>query len=181
MKATGVIRILASREAYPEYPPPVLTVEKEDGKGDMEVVPSRNGEGYFYVIPFTEDNIKVAKNFWLRRGCKVEVDAKLPEHPFTEEAYDEWAEQDGKEASETAKKLVKAEEALLKAQSEFDAVKEEYQKQEAAYVLLKEDARASKKAIPEEPVGYTEALERVTKASKKLSAAEKVVQKLKGL
>ena len=181
MKATGVIRILASTEAYPEYPPPVLTVEKEDGKGDTEVVPSRNKDGYSYVIPFTEDNIKVAKNFWLRRGCKVEVEAKLPEHPFTQEAYDEWAAQDGKEAADTAKKLAKAEEALLKAQTDFDAVKEEYQKQEAAYVLLKEDARTSKKAIPEEPEAYTKALEKVSKASAKLSAAEKAVQKLKGL
>lgn len=180
MKATGVIHIIAELQAFPVYAPGTVMCERMDGKGKEERVFTRTNDGYVLTIPLTEDNIVIAKAFWLRRFCKVLVDHQPIEIPFKEEEYEEWLKADKKILADKAKELKKAEAELDKYTATIKPLLAEVEKHSAIQQASEFDANIHSKPRPAPSKAFTEAIDSLNAAKAKGDELQAKIEQIKG-
>jgi hypothetical protein len=148
MKATGVIRI----DVVPGYPMPgSIQAEREDGKFHLDFTAFAYKGGFRFEIPYTADNIQIAKSFWKVRCFKVSVELFDRPNPFTAEEFDLWEAED-KKAQLAEQKKVKAleleREKILKALPGLDST---FQAEFSRHMAMRALADDKRQPAPEMP------------------------------
>lgn len=157
MIARGVIHITIQKEAHPLCPPGVVVCEKEDGKGTKEVVPLLVKGCYLFSMPLTEDNIEIAKRFFCRRYCKVEVIENPLVIPFDTEVYEKWLKEDNAFLAKKSKELKAATDALKKHVASLPALLDTLDTQATLQVVREHEAQASRRPRPEPTKAFLDA------------------------
>jgi hypothetical protein len=176
MKAAGVIRI----ETVQGYPNPgIILAEQEDGKsfGDFMAVPFKGG--FLYEIPYTADNIQVAKGFWRVRGFKVSIEFFIQENPFTTAECEAWEKEDKVNQLNEQKKVKALElerEKILKSLPGLDSTfQEEFNK----HMAKRAEADDKRLPQPEKPASFDASKEALDKARNRIEQITSEVASLK--
>lgn len=125
MKALGEIRISTEKGFTPILG--VIQAEREDGKATQDYVATLQPDGtWLYVIPFSEDNVKIASSYWKVRGWKVESVFFPFSDPFATEDFARWKKQDDKERKEDGKLLSDVRARLAELRLELENADKEF-------------------------------------------------------
>lgn len=157
MVARGVINITIQQEAHPQCPPGVVVCESEDGKGTKEVVPLLSKGAYRFSLPLTEDNLEIAKRFFCRRYCKVDVIENPLVIPFDQEVYEEWLKKDNAFLAKKSKELKTAIDALKKHVAGLPALLDTLDTQATLQVVKEHEAQAARRPRPEPTKAFLDA------------------------
>lgn len=179
MKAPGTITIEMAKGCFGGSAPGVFTCEKEDGKGTKEIIATTNSEGYVVTIPLTEDNLEIAKRFWLRRGCKVLVNHTPLVIPFKQEEYGAWELEDKKAVAKTEKEIKRLEAEIKKIQDSLPGLKDKYSTEIVMQTEKAHKANELRMPYPEKSVAFLKAESDFLSTEKKGKDLEAQVLELK--